>query len=200
MFALNDVCIRTVIKSELLSYYSSDHDTLVMEELGVRHGSARVDIAVINKALQAIEIKSDCDNLDRLPHQIRVYGSVFDRITLVVGSRHVDRATEMIPNWWGIRLAEMSQSDQVHISTIREPQDNPTQEILAVTKLLWRAEALSLLEELDAADGFYSKPRAVIYACLVKAADSEWLRERIRQQLRSRTNWRSDVQQKSCDG
>jgi hypothetical protein len=200
MLPLNDQCIRAALKHDLFARYSTDSKTLVLEELGLKHGSARVDIAVINGFLDGIEIKSDRDTLERLPGQIRVYNSVLDHITLVTGRRHLNEAVLMVPEWWGIQVVEAISSEDVLFSTIRQPRDNPALDILAVTKLLWRDEALSLLQDIGRADGFRYKPRATIYAHLVQVADPLWLCAMVRQQLRSRTNWRSDSPQTSCDG
>lgn len=200
MLPLNDQRIRTAVMHDLLARYSTDSKTLVLEELGLKHGSARVDIAVINGFLDGIEIKSDRDTLERLPGQIRVYNSVFDHITLVTGHRHLNEAVLMVPEWWGIQVVETMSSEDMRFLTIREPRDNPSIDMLAVAKLLWRDEALSLLQGVGSANGFRYKPRAMIYAHLAEVADPHWLCAMVRQQLRSRTNWRSDSPQTSCDG
>jgi len=74
-----DSDIRRVLLADLSQLYSDkDHD-LIVEEFGCN--SARIDIAVINGALHAFEIKSDSDSLDRLPSQIEAYQGVFEYIT-----------------------------------------------------------------------------------------------------------------------
>jgi hypothetical protein len=57
----------------------------IIEELGVVHGKSRIDIAVINGLMHGYEIKSDKDTLQRLPEQMNMYNSVFNKVTLVVG-------------------------------------------------------------------------------------------------------------------
>lgn len=188
---MKDIHIRTALKSKLLSRYAKDPSTLIVDELGLRHGAARVDVAVINGVIHGFELKSDCDTLKRLPSQIKVYNSVLDRITLVVGNRHLKESIGLVPKWWGIKLAEQGRRGAIRFYDIRRPQHNPFQDILAVCKLLWREEALTLLEELDKAEGVRSKPRAMIYAKLAGAEDPDLIRSWVRHQLRSRKNWRS---------
>ncbi len=186
---MKDQDIRAVLKAELARKYAGDDDTLVLEELGIRHGVARLDLVVVNHRLHGFEIKSDLDSLRRLPDQIKNFSSVADRMTLVVGYRHAYKAMEMIPDWWGVRLAEPN-GGAVVLNNARAPRDNPCVDINGLVALLWREEALSMLEEIGAADGVRSKNRVVIYRRLVEVSKPEYLRARIRQQLRCRKAWR----------
>ena len=196
---MNDRDIRTVLKEELMRKYAGDNDTLVLDELGIRHGAARIDLVVVNHQLHGYEIKSDLDNLRRLPDQIRAYSRVMDRVTLVVGYKHAYDALRMVPEWWGVRLAEMKkQSGIVVLSDARSARDNPKVDLNAVTALLWRNEALGVLEEIGAASGVRSKRRSEIYRRLVDLSDPDFLRFKIRQQLKSRQGWRAVAQQMSC--
>lgn len=196
---MNDRDIRAVLKDELLRRYAKYEDTLVLDELGLRHGAARIDLVVVNDRLHGYEIKSDRDSLRRLPDQIRVYSSVMDRVTLVVGYRHAYNALRIVPEWWGVRLAEKKKrSGTIVLSDARSPRDNPGVDLNAVVALLWRGEALAILEEIGAAGGVRSKRRSEIYRRLVELSDPDYLRFRIRQQLKRREGWRVGVQQKSC--
>ena len=197
---MNDFQIRKALKCDLIEAFRYDRDSVLLEELGLRHGTARVDLAVINGKIHGFELKSDSDTLRRLTHQVIVYNSVFDRVTLVVGRRHISEVVRMVPEWWGIKLAKVGENGAISFSEIRKPSDNPSPESLAVVKLLWRDEALSLLEEFGAADDFRHKPRAAIYARLAEVADLRLLYARVRRQLKTRTNWRVAVRQMLYDG
>ncbi len=190
----NDFHIRIALKLELCTYYSGDSETLILDELALRHGATRIDVVVINDILHGFELKSDKDTLERLPDQIRIYNSVLDRITLVVSYRHAYEAFQLVPDWWGVKLAQM-EKDGVIISEARDPGDNPMLDAVEIAKLLWRDEALAFLNELGAADGVRSKPRAAIYKRLTEVTDLDLLRSRVRQQLKRRINWRSGAQQ-----
>lgn len=41
---MNDLDIRAILKEELMRRHVKDKDTLVLDELGVRHGTARIDL------------------------------------------------------------------------------------------------------------------------------------------------------------
>lgn len=196
---MNDRDIRTILKTELMRKYGKDNNTLILDELGIKHGAARIDLVVVNHRLHGYEIKSDRDSLKRLPEQIEAYSSAMDRITLVVGYRHAYEALRMVPEWWGVRLAETKeQSGIVLLSDARPARDNPEVDLNAVVALLWRGEALAVLEEMGAASGLRSKRRSEIYKRLVELSDPDFLCFKIRQQLRARKGWRVSSQQTSC--
>lgn len=199
-FAANDEQIRFLLKSYLRTLYSNDRETVILDELGLRHGYSRIDLVVVNGNLHGYEIKSDRDTLRRLPRQAATYNKVLDFVTLVTGQRHADHALSAAPEWWGIQLAERGGRGVIHFIDVRKPSGNPAPDKLAIAKLLWREEALNFLEELGAADGFRSKPRRFIYSRLVEVADIDCLRERVCDRLRSRKDWRSGERQTLCGG
>src|SRR3990170_1714739 len=84
---LGDSAIRASLRSRLLGQHGQDADTVLIEELGLRRGQVRIDIAVVNGLLHGYEIKSDRDSLRRLGTQVAIYGKVLDQATLVVGDR-----------------------------------------------------------------------------------------------------------------
>jgi hypothetical protein len=67
--ATKDGHLRIALKRRLLTRYSDHPSTLILEELGLKHGAARIDIAVVNGDLHGYELKSDSDTLSRLPRQ-----------------------------------------------------------------------------------------------------------------------------------
>jgi hypothetical protein len=196
----NDNAIRKVLKARLMAAFSTGPHTLVLEELGLRHGATRVDLVVVNGYLHGFEVKSDRDSLKRLPRQVEIYSEVLDYVTLVVGQRHAEKAELTIPGWWGLQTANAGQDGKVVLQEVRGAAENPNPNKLAIAKLLWRDEAIGLLEEVGAADGVRSKPRRVVYARLAEVIPIDALRSRVRHQLKSRTDWRSDAPRKSYGG
>jgi hypothetical protein len=65
-----DCDVRQAAYGRLLSHARRCPQTLVINELGVAHGASRIDIAVINGHFRGLEIKSDADNLSRLPSEV----------------------------------------------------------------------------------------------------------------------------------
>ena len=196
---LNDVEIRKSFHEKKLRRYHEAPDTLVVDELGLRHGACRADIAVINGRLLGYEIKSDSDRLTRLPAQIPVYNAVFDRIAIIAGARHISEVRRVVPGWWGIILSQRSVRGGVRFITERRSSTNPEIDLLSVAKLLWRSEAIQILREKGEEGKTLAAPRRVLYARLVKALPGDELRSKVRLFLRGRTNWRCRPQLSQCD-
>lgn len=190
-FSTKDYEIRQELVRRLKVAYKDDPDYKIVEELGINHGSVRADVTVINGIMDCYEIKSDKDTLQRLPEQIRAYNAVFDKVTLVVGFSHLYEALEMIPDWWGVTIAKIGKQGNVTLNNIRESSYNINKDKDSIACLLWREEALRILEEKQQASGVRSKPKAVIYERLISAVDVEELSFIVRQSLRSRALWRS---------
>jgi hypothetical protein len=193
---MKDIDIRTALKTKILKRYLKDPDTVIIDELGINNGSSRIDVALVNGTIHGFEIKSDSDSLERLPEQIRSFCSVLDRVTLIVGCKLAGLAIKMIPDWWGVKLAEQKSTGKIHLSEARPPRNNLLIDKNAVVKLLWRGEALELLEEIDSTNGFKSKPRQFIYEKLAEVADLDVIRSRVRYQLKNRKDWRVVERQK----
>ncbi|HYO70199.1 MAG TPA: sce7726 family protein [Archangium sp.] len=191
---MRDIDVRHSLKAGALKEHEAQPDTLVLDELGLEHGQVFVDIAVINGEIHGYEIKSDSDTLERLPHQVLAYSAALDRATLVAGGRHVERVSALIPPWWGLSVAVKGPKSRVVVEQLRPAEVNPAPVALAIAKLLWRDEALSLLERLDEAKGLRSKPRLTLYKKLVEVLPLKALRDEVRSQLKARTRWRADAQ------
>lgn len=56
---MNDPQLRCGLKQMILATYANDPGTRIFDELGVRHGAARIDIAVVNGIIHGFELKSD---------------------------------------------------------------------------------------------------------------------------------------------
>lgn len=192
MMPTNDLIIRSALKEVLEKRHAKDEKARIIEELGIQHGTARVDIAVVNGTLHGYEIKSDRDTLQRLPEQMDAFNSVFDKMTLVVGKTHLYEAINMVPDWWGITVAKINSDSPVTFNLIREGELNKKQDSVSVARLLWREEALGILEETDEAKGFYSKTRDLIYEKLSAVLDQKILGEKVREALFLRKDWRPD--------
>src|SRR3972149_9340893 len=89
LISTNDLIIRSALKEDLRKRHAQDNKLRIIEELGVNHGTARIDIAVVNGIMHGYEIKSDQDTLQRLPEQMNIFNAVFNKVTLVVGKSHL---------------------------------------------------------------------------------------------------------------
>ncbi len=188
---MRDADVRSALRATVLARHLRDPSTLVVDELGLDQGAVRVDIAVVNGRLHGYEIKSDADTLDRLPTQAAAYSRVFDRVTLVAGLRHLDKAAALVPPWWGLRAAEANAGGGVRFRCVRPELANPDVDLAAVAALLWREEALALLVAEGRARGLASKPRRDLCAALVATLPAAQLRRSVRDALKTRTTWRA---------
>ena len=138
IFSTNDLIIRPALREDLKSRHAKDAKVRIIEELGIQHGTARIDIAVVNGIMHGYEIKGDRDTLQRLPEQMDVFNSVFDKMTLFVGKNHLYEAINTVPDWWGIIAAKISVNGSVMFNLIREGEFNKEQDSVSVARLLWR--------------------------------------------------------------
>ncbi|QFG13509.1 exonuclease [Gordonia phage Powerball] len=188
---MRDMDVRAALHANLAVDHADELDeTLVVDELGLC-GEVRVDVAVINGALTGFELKSARDTLRRLPKQIAVYSQVLDYAELVVAENHLEAAAEILPAWWGIRVAVCSRADVVHVERTREPRRNLNVEPYSLAQLLWRDEALDELSLRSADRGVRSKPRSAVWRRLTETVATEELRDVVRNRLKVRSGWRA---------
>jgi hypothetical protein len=193
---MNDKQIREALRTKIFRHYLPMPDVSILEEVGIRHGAARIDFLVVNGMLHGFELKSDRDNLSRLENQIQIYSSVLDRVTLVVGYRLADKALKKVPEWWGVKLASLGKRGGIHFRDARSPKNNPCVQKEALVKLLWQNQALEVLEELGADAGVRSKTRKEIYARLAECADLDLIRLKVCHFLSLRKNHQVATRQK----
>jgi len=190
-----DKMIRSALREKLENYCELDAPIKIIDELGVLHGEARIDLAVIYQGtIHGFEVKSDVDSLSRLPEQMKIYNSVFSKITLVVGKKHIFEAIKIIPEWWGISMAKIANADKtVLLYEIRKADLNPAQDSVSVARLLWKDEAISMLEDIDEASGVRSKTRALIYKKIAEVFDRTTLNTKVNEYLCAREDWRVGI-------
>lgn len=180
------------IRQELHHYISTSflHDKRVVDELDICRGIVRADVAVIDNYLHGFEIKSDKDSLVRLQNQIDHYSKVFDRVTIVTGETHLEKIMQIVPNWWGVLLAQ-GDTGAVKLSSIRETQPNEQVDVLSLLELIWKEEALSLLTEHGLQRGYISKPKQVIRERIAECFSFKEIHSFVVRQLKVRDKWRN---------
>jgi hypothetical protein len=173
-------------------------NTIFVEELGLCQGNARVDVAVLGETLEGYEIKSERDSLSRLPAQMDAFGRCLDKVTIVTCERHLDDVKTIVPAWFGIWIARGSKR-HVQLAKLRLPSLNPSPDSAAIVQLLWREDAIALLERFGGARGFRAKPRTHVWRELVHRLPGETLRACVRavlaRRLRDRCKLPSDVRE-----
>jgi hypothetical protein len=163
---------------------------LVLHELGLSHGTSRVDIAVINGHIRGVEIKAEADNLERLPRQVEAYGQVVDRATLIASVRHLPAALELLPEWWGVIIASRAVNGAVIFRRLRKDRINRHTDAISLARLLWRSEVHKVLASMGCEANLLRAPRSVLYVELARRLPKSRLAALVRATLKSRTNWR----------
>jgi hypothetical protein len=186
---MRDVDIRSALKEELRALHSAESNTLIIDELGLCLGAARVDIAVINGSFSGYEIKSDEDTLERLAGQKEIYCKIFDRMTVVTGERHAGTVSAKVPEWWGVQLA-MNHEGDVSLQDVRESRDNPLLDPVALAQLLWRDELIDELSALGLVRGLLSKPRKTLCERFAQSLSLSQVRNIVADRIKARADWR----------
>lgn len=187
---LRDSDVRQAAYRRLLTHAQACPDTLVIDELGLDHGSCRIDIAVINGHIRGVEIKAEADNLKRLPRQVAAYGEVVDKALLIVDPKHLVSAMEMVPDWWGVMVVERGTTKGMKFRRVRAERVNKSIDPLVLARLLWKPEAQAILRGLGVSERELRAQRATLYAMLVDRLPLRRLAQVVRETLKARTKWR----------
>lgn len=177
------------IRAELSAALRRDHpdpiDTRIWPEMTVGLGASRVDIGVVNGALSGFEIKSDRDNLSRLPRQIEHYGRCLDFAWVVCGEKYLERAKSAVPSWWGVMVAIPGEVASVDLRVVRAASSNPNLDAFHVAQLLWRDEAHDALVDLGYQPAAKAR-RWDLWDLLAASCELDELRSVVRERLKAR--------------
>jgi len=127
--------------------------------------------------------------LNRLPMQATLYSQVFDRVTLVTAQRHLGKAVKTIPPWWGVMIAVGDADRGVTLLEAKPSERNPAVDRLQLARLLWRPEALRVLERYAIDLGVRSRPFELMAARLADKLSTDELAREVRATLKARTGW-----------
>ena len=94
----------------------------------------------VTDCLVGYEIKSDLDNYERLPDQIKAYDQFFDKNYLVVSGKHRVSAADKVPEYWGIICIY---NDDIDI--VRYPGINRKMSRRKQLSVLWKVELKNIL-------------------------------------------------------
>lgn len=189
---MRDIDVRLKLRGVVGAEFSADPGSIIIDELCILDGDCRIDLAVVNGLLHGYEIKSDADTLERLPAQSAAYNAVFDRITIVAGGRHAEKAFGIVPHWWGLVTAT-TDGDRIVLRSERPASDNEHIDPVAVASLLWRDEVIALLKERCGGRGLSGHPRWRLRKLLGALLPAEELKEAVRAALKRRGDWRPDA-------
>ena len=164
---------------------------ILIEYLEIRHRKCRIfqeksigtsicDLMLVTDHLTGFEIKSDCDNYERLPRQIRSYDQFFDVNYIVVGVSHAKSIESRIPRHWGILTI-----DQHSVHSVREARHNKTVNRARQLSLLWRIELKNILLR-NSLPLYAQKSKAFLCKTISGNVPSDTLGRQIAEELFSR--------------
>lgn len=193
-----DAIIRPFLRQHVAREYPGE-SLLILDEFPLFGGDVRADMVAMNGAIHGYEIKSDRDRLTRLPRQVEAYGAVFDRASVVLSASHIDPARSLLPEWWEI-LEVQSVGGGFTFRRLRRGRENPKREARALAALLWKAEALAILEAVDLDAGMRSATMSEMMDMLAENVSIKKLSALVRQRLLTRGDWLAASRRKRGDG
>jgi hypothetical protein len=176
-----ELAVRLALKRSLAATH--DDGIEIVDEFWIPRSNERVDVALINGALKAFEIKTEQDSLKRLPRQVSAFGHLFEHCTAVLAERHLKQGMTIVPDWWGV--LRISTEDEISFKTIRRGDRNPDVNPEFLVRLLWRDEARMALANL----GLPPPPttdRAAMWEALIEHVDTVQLGSIVRNALLQR--------------
>jgi hypothetical protein len=193
-----DTDLRQVLDFSLRERFSESSSTVIRHEVGICEGARRIDVAMINGHFSGWEIKSDYDSLRRLPGQVEAYGLVLDYATLVATERHLAKAVDLVPEWWGVMVATAGDRQPL-LSDLRKPHINREVDPMALAQLLWRDEVMAILSREGISRGLSGKARWYVWERLCESYSLRQMRSVVRETLKERQEWPGGQPQRQDD-
>lgn len=188
MITDRDDTIRAALLPRLSSIVSLEANCVLIEEMGIDHGSSRIDVAAIGSLVYGFEIKAGLDSLTRLQRQVRHYDRLVDFAYLVLAENHLASAAPSVPDYWGLIVAE-ARPGGIEFRVERYAKRNLNRVPESLARLLWRDEALATLVSLGLDRGIRRKPARALHSRLAEALDLDVLSSLVFDRIRQRDNW-----------
>lgn len=192
--------IRAALHRKALRRKHGDPSVVVVDELGLRHGRARIDVAVLDSTIHGFEIKSSRDTLRRLASQLSIYEKCLDRFTVVAAPAHLDELLRFLPHWCGIVAADKGPRGAINFFTLRRPLRNPMVDPYSMAHLLWKSEAIAFLNSIGIRALSPKSSRAALYQLIAESTSVPLLKDFIKKSLAARAEWRAGEVQHISDG
>lgn len=181
-----DIEIRKCLHNYLERQNDNIPQTLIVDELNVCKGLARVDIAVINGVIHGYEIKSENDTLQRLPNQIKYYNHSLEKITISINECHLEKTIRIIPDWWGIMIVDKEKS----INEIRKAKLNVSIDAESTLQFLWKDELIELINKYEITIK-RNLTKVELHKAIISELEKNIIITEVRQALKLRKNWRN---------
>lgn len=100
---LLEIDIKALLINHLINHDGLDKSVSIINEFTLDNLSRRADLITIdNSKIIGYEIKSEADSLYRLEGQVEKYLEYFDKVVIIVASKHVDATLQLVPSNVGV--------------------------------------------------------------------------------------------------
>ena len=189
---MRDRYMRPAVHEIILKHAHEDESSFVINELGLKNGEYRADIAVLNGKMIGYEIKAESDTLSRLEAQVKAYNALFDKVFIITCEKHLAGALKIIPVWWGIYLAsEDKQNGSYQFENYRSAKTNKKKDPFSIAQLLWKDEAIEVINTIYPGKVKTRFSRHELYEILSNKLSSKKLSMIVIERLKTRANWRT---------
>ena len=136
----NEYIYKNTIINDLLIAKFGLETTTALNEFKTNRSIA--DLVLLNGSSKVFEIKTELDTPSRLEGQINDYKKVFEEIYIVTYHSLIDKYINLIDKEIGI----ISLSEDLKLTTIREPNKNSNFDNTAILKCLRKPEYINVLK------------------------------------------------------
>lgn len=139
-----------VIRKDLVDFLRNrtPRPKAVIDELRLHNGNAIADVVAVYQNAHCYEIKGENDTLNRMSRQAEYYNTTFSKISLVTTSNHITSAIKIIPDFWGILIAQ-DIGNKVTFSYLRRSKYNPQIVKPLALSILWKSELESIAKDIN---------------------------------------------------
>lgn len=115
----NEYIYKNIIANKLfLKKHALSNATILFE---FRVGKTKADCVIFNGHSTCYEIKTEFDNLKRLPEQLEEYSKLFDRVNIICSEVHLENVLRIAPKHVGIiKLTDGCSLKEVRKATLIE--------------------------------------------------------------------------------
>lgn len=115
---------KNIIANEVFLKKHKKNESVMLSEFRV--GTSKADCVILNGLSTCYEIKTELDNLKRLPEQLSSYVNLFDKVYVVAAKTHLEKIRLIIPASVGIiQLTEKNRLNEIKPALVIDSEINP---------------------------------------------------------------------------
>ncbi|EPY5150116.1 sce7726 family protein [Klebsiella variicola] len=171
---------KNIIANEVFLKKHKSNNAVMLSEFRV--GASKADCVILNGLSICYEIKTELDNLKRLPEQLSSYTELFDKVYVVASKLHIEKIKEIVPESVGIiELTDRNRLKEIKPALLIDSEINPKLMIssMRISEYKYMAEKIS--------GKIINLPNMDVYSfCLniFENTDSDVLRKKFREALK----------------